>query len=66
MLNAKRLYQEIAVQALNHLKIKYFTLFEPKSGTAIIKRFRTVVAKRPALTISVAEMSDPDFLTETI
>jgi hypothetical protein len=56
----------IIIQALNHLKIKYFTLFAGKSGTAIIKRFLTVVANRPALTISVAEMSEPAFFTETM
>jgi hypothetical protein len=48
------------------LKIKYLTLSEPKPGTAMMKRFLTVVANRPAFTISVAEMFDFAVLTESM
>ena len=51
--------------ALNHLKIKYFTVPMDISGTAIMNLFRTVVASRPAFTISVADRSAFAFLTET-
>jgi hypothetical protein len=52
--------------ALNHLNIRYFVFFEATSGTAIMKRFRTVVANLPFFTISVAVIALPDFLTVTM
>jgi len=53
-------------QALNHLKIRYRIRSVSGSGIAMMKRFRTVVASLPALTISVAVTSSFVSFTETM